>query len=149
MTLQELFAGRAVDIPSVMARLKSAAADCGLPFGERTMTFNSRRAQELGKWAESQGKGNDYHHAVFRAYFAEGLNIGKSDVLVKLTQGIGLDGQTAEQVLLEETYSAAVDRDWSYSRSCGITAVPTFIVNGHKAVGAQPYELLAKLVTEA
>jgi len=52
VTPAELFAGRDVDIPSRLNRLKKAASDCGLPLGTREKTYNTRRAQEVGKWAE-------------------------------------------------------------------------------------------------
>ncbi|MBI5064136.1 MAG: DsbA family protein, partial [Desulfatitalea sp.] len=71
-TLDDLFAGRGVDIPAVLARLKSTAAGLGLPFTERSMTYNSRRAQELGKWAEESGQGEAFHRRAFEAYFAHG-----------------------------------------------------------------------------
>jgi predicted DsbA family dithiol-disulfide isomerase len=32
---------------------------------KRKKTYNSRLAQELGKWAETKGKGDEYHDAVF------------------------------------------------------------------------------------
>ena len=49
----------------------------GLPYGERTHSYNSRLAQELAKWAEAKGKGSTFHDAIFRAYFVEDRNIGK------------------------------------------------------------------------
>jgi predicted DsbA family dithiol-disulfide isomerase len=73
LTLEELFAGRDIDIPSAMARLKKVARELDLPWGERKKTYNSRLAQELGKWAETKGKGDEYHDAVFRAYFVDGI----------------------------------------------------------------------------
>ena len=82
LTLEELFAGRNIDIPQAMARLKKVAEELGLPLGERKKTYNSRLAQELGKWAETKGKGDEFHDAVFRAYFVDGKNIAKADVLV-------------------------------------------------------------------
>jgi predicted DsbA family dithiol-disulfide isomerase len=39
------------------------------------MTYNSRLAQELGKWVETRGKGDQYHDAVFQAYFVDGKNL--------------------------------------------------------------------------
>ena len=48
MSLYDLFYGR-IDIDSVLARLEGIAAELELPFGKRTMTYNSRKAQELGK----------------------------------------------------------------------------------------------------
>jgi predicted DsbA family dithiol-disulfide isomerase len=128
----------------VLERLKSVAADCGLPFGERTKTYNSRRAQEAGKWAESNNKGEEFHRAVFKAYFADGLNIASIPVLVDLAESVGLEG--VEDVLAKGTFKETVDRDWSYSRSCGITAVPTFVACGRRVVGAQPYNVLEQLV---
>ncbi len=55
----------------------------------------------------------------------------------------------AEQALVERTFKAAVDRDWEYSRASGISAVPTFMVEGRKVVGAQPYQALVDLVIAA
>jgi predicted DsbA family dithiol-disulfide isomerase len=128
----------------MLDRLKSVAADCGLPFGVRTRTYNSRRAQEAGKWAESQNKGEEFHMAVFKAYFAHGLNIAKAPVLVEVAESVGLRG--VEEVLSEGTFKEAVDSDWRYSRNCGVNAVPTFAAKGRMVVGAQPYNVLEDLI---
>ena len=125
------------------------AHECNLPWGARTRTYNSRRAQELGKWAESVDKGDEYHAAVFKAYFADGLNIGKVSVLVELAESLGLDRRRAEEILSRGTFKDEVDRDWEYSRACGITAVPTFLAGGRVVVGAQPYDVLGELVRTA
>ena len=126
--------------------MKQAAAELDLPLAERTMTYNSRRATELSKWAEDLGRDNAFHDAVFRAYFADGLNIADTAVLKDLCQGLGLDPDEAERVLTERTYEQAVNDDWAYSRRLGITAVPTFLASGRSVVGAQPYDILEKLV---
>ncbi len=132
----------------MLDRLRRTAEDLGLPFGDRTMTCNSRRAQELGKWAEEKGKGDAFHHAAFHAYFAEGKNIAKMDVLTDLAEAAGLSGQEARRVLEEGRYRAAVDADWNRSRELGVTAVPTFILDGRRLVGAQSYEALVKLLED-
>ena len=75
-----------MDIEKAKKRLKQVADELGLPWGDRKMTYNSRLAQELGKWAEEQGKGDTFHGAAFRAYFVDGLNIGKVAELVKLAK---------------------------------------------------------------
>ena len=137
-----------MDIAGVLARLKKAADDAGLPFTERDMTYNSRRATELGKWAETEGKGDAYHDTVFRAYFSDGLNIGDIDVLKRLCAALDLDPEAAERTLSQKTFSRAVDEDWEYARKIGINAVPTFIMDGRSVVGAQSYETLEKLVTQ-
>jgi len=147
-TLEDMFAGRGVDIPALIQRLQGVARDLGLPFGDRKMTFNSRRAQELGKWAETQGKGEEFHLAMFQAYFRDGLNIADLEVLAGVCRDLGLDPEQARRVLAEESFAAQVDEDWAYSRQVGVSAVPTFKWGEKTLVGAQPYSALAKMVEE-
>ncbi|MFC1515990.1 DsbA family protein, partial [Thermodesulfobacteriota bacterium] len=98
-TLEELFAGRDVDVDQMVGHFKQVANDLGLPFGDRKMTYNSRLAQEMGKWAESNGKGDEFHDAVFRAYFADGRNIAEATVLVAVADSVGLNGQDAQKII--------------------------------------------------
>jgi len=144
--LEDLFAGQPVDIPAMLAKLKKVAGDLGLPFGKRTMTYNSRLAQELGKWAEEKGMGDAFHHAAFLAYFRDGENLARHDVLLKICEEIDLDRNKAGTVLKERSFKEPVDLDWQKSRQMGITAVPTFVFAGQRLVGAQPYEALERLV---
>ena len=114
----------------MLAHLKQVARDLELPFGDREMTYNSRLAQELGKLAEVEGKGDDFHNAAFRAYFADGLNIGLVSVLAELGSSIGLSKEHVQDALENRTYKEAVDKDWTRSYQMGVTAVPTFMMNG-------------------
>ena len=147
-TLEDLFAGRNMDIPAMLDRLKRVADDLGLPWGTRKMTFNSRLAQEMGKWAEEKGKGDQFHDAVFRTYFVDGKNIAKRDVLLELGKKVGLPAKEAREVLEARTFKEAVDEDWDLSMRRGITAVPTFAVDHQVAVGAQPYEVLEAFLVQ-
>ena len=102
----------------MLAHLNQVAASLGLPFGERKTPYNRQLAQELGLWAQSQGKG----HAA------------------------GLQRKVAEEVLDQRSFSSAVDNDWELSRKCRITAVPTFYLEGATLTGAQPYKDLVKFL---
>jgi predicted DsbA family dithiol-disulfide isomerase len=144
--LDELFANSPVDAKLMMRHLEKTATDLGLPFGKREKTYNSRLAQELGLWAESRNKGDFFHAAVFRAYFVDGKNIAKISLLVDLAESVGLSSKDAKAVLETRAFKAAVDEDWKLSREKAITAVPTFVMNRDKYVGAQSYEILAKLM---
>jgi predicted DsbA family dithiol-disulfide isomerase len=146
LTLEELFAGRPVDIKQVLAHLTRTAKDLGLPFGKREKTYNSRLAQELAKLAEMQGCGEQFHMAAFRAYFVDGLNIGLRSTLMELGTTIGLSAEQVLEVLEKRTFEEAVDQDWKRSYQLGVKAVPTFMINGMSLVGAQPYEKLVQLM---
>ena len=148
-SLEEMFAGRGVDIAGMMKRMTGLMAEEGLPYGERTHTYNSRLAQELGKWADGQGRGDEFDKAMFRAYFVETLNIGDADVLVEQAGKVGLDEQAARQVLSERSFSGAIDEDWKRSMAMGVSGVPTYLVGQHGVVGAQPLEVLDGLLQKA
>jgi len=129
-----------------MEHLTRTARELKLPFGNRKMTYNSRLAQELGKFAEQRQKGDAFHHAAFRAYFGDGLNIGLMSTLADLGATVGLGREATQEVLEKRLFKEAVDQDWTRSHQMGVTAVPTFMMNGMSLVGAQPYEKLVQMV---
>lgn len=131
------------------SRVEAILAREGLPFGERKFSYNSRLAQELAKWAERQGRGDAFHDAVFRAYFVDAVNIGDAEALLRLAEEAGLPVEEARQALSARTFRQAVDDDWQRCRSLGVSAVPTYLSEGLAIVGAEPYERLERLVTEA
>ncbi len=129
-----------------MRQLGKKAVELGLPFGERKKTYNSRLAQELGAWAESKNQGHAFHMAAFKAYFVHGKNIAKIPVLLDLASAVGLSRDEAAIVLSDRIFEAVVDKDWLLSKEKGVTAVPTFVLNRDRLVGAQPYLALEKLM---
>ncbi len=131
----------------MLQRLEQTARRLGLPFGERRMSFNSRRAQEAAKWAESHGKADAFHNAVFQAYFVDGKNLYAIETLAAAAASVGLKGADLDEVFRRQTFKAAVDQDWLRARQLGISAVPSFRMHGETLVGAQPYEQLAAFLT--
>ncbi len=149
LTLEELFAGRNVDIPAAQLRMTGLMEQEGLPYGQRTHTYNSRLAQELAAWADTQPGGNAIHDALFHAYFVDGQNLTSKDVLLSVVTKIGFSTEEAVVVLDDRKFHEQVDADWALSRQYQITGVPTFVANGRGASGAQPYEALEQLVVAA
>ena len=148
-SLAEMFAGRGYDIPKMQAQMRARMQAEGLPYGNRSMTYNSRLAQELGAWADTQPGGEAIHDAIFRAYFVDCLNIGDKEVLADLAKSVGLDRTAALEVLEKRTFKDVIDADWDKSHQYGVTGVPTFVAAKRGVVGAQPYEALVELVKQA
>jgi len=146
MTLADLFAGRSFDLESAKRRLRQVADELGVPLGERERTCNSRRAQELGKWAEEEGRGDAWRAAAFRAYFVDGANLYLPETLAAIAAGAGLDPERALGTLDDGRYAAAVDADWQRAIELGVTAVPTYLCEGRRLVGFSPYASLRRLV---
>jgi predicted DsbA family dithiol-disulfide isomerase len=147
--LADFYAERGIDPEAAHARMKGLMDAEGLPYGRRTHTYNSRLAQELGKWADTQPGGAALHDRLYRAYFVEGRNIGDIEVLVEIAAACGLPAEEARAVLVERRFKEAVDADWAKSHRYGVTGVPTFVARRYGVVGAQPYEVLEELVQKA
>jgi len=135
-------------IRDMQARLQQIAAAEGLPLTQRTRTCNSRLAQELGKWAESLGRGDEFRRAVYHAYFVEGVNIGLREELVKIAAAAGLPLAEAEATLATRSFAAAVDADWQRAGELRITAVPTHLCGGKRLSGFSSYEDFVRLIGE-
>lgn len=148
LPLAQLFRGRGVDLEAMHQRMKGLMDAEGLPYNRRERTFNSRLAQELGKFADSRGVPK-IHDALYRAYFVDGANLAKIDVLLDVAEPLGLPRDEVGAVLSERRMRAAVDADWKRSRLRGVNGVPTFAIGNAQLVGAHPYDSLAHFAVEA
>ncbi len=129
------------------SRLGALMAAEGLPYGDRTHTYNSRLAQELAVWGDEVGVTDALHDALFRAYFVDARNLASTDVLVDVAGTVGLDPTEAHQAMDDRRYRSTVDAHWDRAKSAGVTGVPTFVADGFGVVGAQPYEALEALMS--
>jgi len=147
-TLADMF-GPGKDIDVMNVNMKSLMEQEGLPYENRSMTYNSRLAQELGAWADTQKDGNTIHNQIYQAYFVENKNVGQIDVLIDIVKQLGLNEAEARDILDKRIFKDAVDKDWAKAHEVGVTGVPTYVAGGAGVVGAQPYETLAQLVENA
>jgi predicted DsbA family dithiol-disulfide isomerase len=146
--LSKLFAGRNIDIGAIHARLSALLDAEGLPFTPSERVCDTRLAQELAKWAQSE-RGTALEKRFYKAYFVDGDNLGDPDVLVRVAVEQGLPEAEVRAVLTDRTWRAAIDADWQRSRGMGITGVPTYVMGRRGVVGAQPYEVLARLAEDS
>lgn len=144
--MAKFYAERGIDPEAAYNRMKGLMDAEGLPYGRRTHTYNSRLAQELGRWADTLPNGEVLHDALYRAYFVDARNIGDVEVLLDIVKSAGLPVEDARNVLAERSFSEAVDADWERARRYGLSGVPTFVAAGHGVVGAQPYEVLEQFL---
>ena len=145
-TLEELFSGRGLDVASRQESIRRTMIEAGLPYGRRTHTYNSRLAQQLGKWAEENGCGDEFRQAIFRAYFSEGLNIAEESVLRGVCESIGLAEVPVTSALNDTRYCDAVDRDWDRCRELGVQGVPAFRYEQKWLTGCQSPDALLRLI---
>jgi len=64
----------------------------------------------------------------------------KRENLDQYAAQIGLDLAQFKADLDSNKYKAQVDADMAYAKEVGIQGTPSFLINGKKLVGAQPFE---------
>lgn len=107
----------------------------------------SRLAHEAAHWARAQGRFDDYHKAIFRAFFERGENIGEIEVLSSLASGLGMDSESLRRALAGHEFEESVLVDEREAQALGVTGVPAFIADRKAAItGVQPVENLKQLV---
>lgn len=134
------------NLDTVHDRLYTLMDGLGLEHSDRSMTYNSRLAQELGIWADSQPGGRSLHRELYRTYFVRNENLAKTPVLLAAVERAGLDAGAAEKVLTDRSFSDDVDQAWQRARQMQITGVPSFIAGSYLTTGFHPYEELAKFI---
>jgi len=88
----------------------------------------SRKALEAAEFAREQGAHDEMHHALFRAFFEEGRDIGKAEVLLDVGASVGLDRASLLDALKNGRYTEKVVADEVLARRLGVDSVPTMFV---------------------
>ena len=118
--------------------LKAYAAEAGLTLASNRWVANSHRALEFAEFARDRGAFEAVHEALFRAYFAEGRNIGDLDVLTEICRANGLDADEFGVEMMLGRYAELVDRTTAVAREKGVTSTPAVIFDDRMVVtGAQ------------
>jgi predicted DsbA family dithiol-disulfide isomerase len=128
--------------------LAAAKAD-GVPyaFDKITRTPNTGDAHRLIRWSHEAGKQHDVVERLFMAYFNGGLDIGDSQVLLKIAGEAGMDVANISAKLEKDTDVDAVNAEVERSYRMGVTGVPCFIFAQKQGLmGAQPAEVLADAI---
>jgi predicted DsbA family dithiol-disulfide isomerase len=126
---------------------KRAREEYGLEINRGPLGINSRPALITQKYAESQGKGEQFHKAVMEAYWQHARSINEPQVLQEIAESVGLDTSDFEGVLSNPAYVAAVDEDIEQAHEYQLDAVPALVfAEKYLVMGAQPYPVLEQVV---
>jgi predicted DsbA family dithiol-disulfide isomerase len=132
-------------------RIRERAASVGFSMsalGSRRL-YNTFDAHRLLHWAEQEGRQAALKHALFSAYFSEGLDVSSHEVLVAAAEQAGLDGAAAREVLASGRYAEETRQAEELWRSRGIDSVPAVVIDGQYLIsGGQPPEVFEQALRE-
>lgn len=106
-------------------------------------------AHEGYQYAKKQGKGKEYNHRVFTAFFQEEQNIGEIDVLCKLAGELGLNETEFREALVSRKYRVIHQNEVKHAyEEAQITAVPTFVIGDERIAGAASKEAFERSIEQ-
>jgi predicted DsbA family dithiol-disulfide isomerase len=116
----------------------------------------SRKALEAAAYARREGRFGEMHRSLFRAFFEEGRDIGRMEVLLEIARSIRLETEPLRRALEEGTDTDEVLQDQRLAHDLGISGVPAMLfrrtgASWGEAVtvsGARPYENLHAAMEE-
>jgi predicted DsbA family dithiol-disulfide isomerase len=133
-----------------MDALAPLAAELDLVLRAPPAPARTAKAHEAAAFAQARGVGPAMRDAIFAAYFAEGRDIARIDVLVELGAALGLDASEVKVVLDVDSLAPRIRAEQDAARRAGVQGTPTIVAGtGDEArwmVGARPFAELRAAV---
>lgn len=123
----------------IMQHVTGLAADEGIEFRmDRALRANTMRAHRLLWLAGATGHQGALKERLLRGYFCDGLDIGDVDTLASCAADVGLNPERVRAFLHSDDGTDEVRSQLALAAEVGISAVPTYVVDGRWSVpGAQ------------
>lgn len=148
--LETKFGGkeRAVEVYSQIAKAAEGAG-LDLDLSGISRTPNTINAHRLIHWAGLEGVQTAAVSRLFKAYFEEGKDIGNTQVLLEIAEGIEMNRAATERLFASDADLEDIRARDAHARARGVTGVPTHIVaNQHVLPGAQSSQLWENVIAE-
>jgi predicted DsbA family dithiol-disulfide isomerase len=100
-------------------------------------------------YAREHGRGDDYNHRMFTAFFQDEKDIGDLDVLTGLAAEVDLDAEDFRSSLESGRYQEAQRAALRHAyEEAGITSVPTLVIGDRALAGLPRSDALARIIDE-
>jgi predicted DsbA family dithiol-disulfide isomerase len=114
------------------------------------VTPNTLAGHRLLLWAGQRNHQDHLAEALFRAYFTEGRDVGRHDVLAEIAAEAGLPQAEARAFLESDAGTKEVNDEILKGLKLGLQGVPFFVVNGVPALlGAQMPQTFLEVFQQA
>ena len=124
------------------------ASGVKMDFSKRTHYYNTHQGHKLMHLAEAHNKQQAMNELFIHAYFKLGLDISNSQVLLELTQQLGMDRSLTEKALASEEVSQQLLLKQKRVQQLGLSSVPAFIFNESMLVtGSNSVEYFEQTIT--
>ena len=138
-------------VEEMLERVTGIAESVGLHYDYGSVhQTNTVISHELLHYAKAHGRQLDMKERLLKAYFVDGLHVGRIDDLADLAAEIGLDRADVVRSLTAHEFLADVKADVAQANEYGIQGVPFFVIDGKYGIsGAQDPDTFAQALRQA
>ena len=132
-------------------RVTDVAAEEGLSFDYESQKIspNTRNSHRLIQLAREDSKQLKLVESLFKAYFTDGVDLSKTENLVKIAGAAGMDETKVEEFLQSDTGKVEVEMAEHELQQLGISGVPFYVIDNKYGIsGAQSPETFIKTFEE-
>ncbi|WP_433833558.1 DsbA family oxidoreductase [Actinoplanes sp. CA-015351] len=131
-------------------QMAGLAESVGLAFHhDKIKPTRTRKAHELLHYAKAHGRQAEVKERLLKAYFTDGVNVGRVEELADLAAGLGFDRDDVVRSLESGEHADAVAGDVQTARDYGINGVPFFVFDNRYGVsGAQDPDTFAGVLAK-
>jgi protein-disulfide isomerase len=133
-------------LPSLVRLEETYGDNVRMVFRQFPLSNIHRHAQDAAEaslCAYEQNKFWEMHDIMFEEQSALGI-----EALKEKAARLGLDSEQFDTCLDSNQYADQVAADFDAARRLGLTGTPAMFINGRFLSGAQPYDLIAKIVDD-
>lgn len=136
---------------AIIDHVSTVAAGDGLEFNmgiaQRANTLRAHRMIRRANEPTVPYTQHDIVEALLSAYFCEGRDVGDVDTLVAIAGALGDDQDMVREFLNSDALAGDVDAEIASAGQRGVTAVPTYIINGEWSIpGAQDADTFSRVL---
>jgi predicted DsbA family dithiol-disulfide isomerase len=127
----------------VEEHLLRIAEQDGFPMQSPPFVPHTHKALVIGEMGRERGESAHWaiHHALFGAYFGEGLDIGDEEVLLEIAQSEGYSPEDVRQAWESGLFDEQLDQFRHVGLHLGIDATPAALICNELYIGSRPYKV--------
>lgn len=138
-----------VKVPLTRQDVSRITRKMGIPMNPPPITTEPTKAGAGSLLADRKGLLRPYLVEMMRAEWADGKDIGETDVILEVGESVGLDkGELAEAIMDPENL-AQLERNWIEAQELGVIGVPTFVIGEEIFWGSDRIEFVRDYLRES
>lgn len=136
-----------------LSKIQSEYIDTGkakIVYMHYPLSFHAK-AKPLANAAEcanDQGKFWEMHDKIFTENTAGTLTTATDETYKQWAATLGLNTSSFNTCFDNKTFESEIDKEFALGGEVGVSATPTFYINGRQLVGAMPFESFKAIIDE-